>query len=68
MSLKEIEVTKDELSMLRALPDFDLIMVLSDIHDHGWPVARTTLVAATQAVEAARQRGINTDGSPVLNS
>lgn len=31
------EVTDDELAKIRRLADFDLIMLISEIHDHGWP-------------------------------
>jgi hypothetical protein len=37
------QVTKSELHKIRLLDDFDLIMLISEIHDHGWPVARKTL-------------------------
>jgi len=37
------EVTKQELAKIRSLDDFDLIMLISEIHDHGWTVARRTL-------------------------
>ncbi len=48
--MNNIEITKAELRNLRELPDFDLTMILSDIHDNGWPVARETLKAAVTAV------------------
>jgi hypothetical protein len=37
------KVTAKELAKIRALADFDLTMLISEIHDHGWPVARKTL-------------------------
>lgn len=37
------EVTEDELNHIRQLSDFDLVMLISEIHDHGWIVARRTL-------------------------
>jgi hypothetical protein len=37
------EVTARELKQIRGLDDFDLIMLISDIHDHGWEMARRTL-------------------------
>ena len=52
---ENIEITEQELKNLRSLADFDLTMILSDIHDHGWPLARKTLAAAVEA--AAVRRG-----------
>jgi hypothetical protein len=37
------QVTTTELAKIRNLDDFDLIMLISEIHDHGWPIARKTL-------------------------
>ncbi len=37
------EITDAELRKIRNLKDFDLIMLLSEIHDHGWHIARVTL-------------------------
>lgn len=37
------ELAPEELRKIRALEDFDLTMLVSEIHDHGWPVARRTL-------------------------
>lgn len=48
--MENIDVTKQELAALRALPDFDLTMVLSEIHEHGWPHGRRLIEAATEAV------------------
>lgn len=31
-----LEITEDELKFIRSLEDFDLIMLLSEIHDNGW--------------------------------
>jgi hypothetical protein len=36
-------VSKADLKKIRELADFDLIMLISEIHDHGWPVAVMTL-------------------------
>lgn len=49
------KITPDELKRIRALPDFDLVMLLSEISDHGWPVAKHLL----QLIEASllKQRG-----------
>jgi hypothetical protein len=37
------KVTIEQLWKIRNLDDFDLIMLISDIHDHGWPTAERTL-------------------------
>lgn len=36
-------VSDEQLQKIRQLDDFDLIMLISEIHDHGWHVARVTL-------------------------
>lgn len=38
-----IDITKDEMTQIRHLGDFDLKMLLSEIHDHGWPMAQKLL-------------------------
>jgi len=48
------KISKDELKKIRSLTDFDLIMLLSDIHDHGWPVASATLEMAYETSEAEK--------------
>ena len=40
---KNIEITKAEIAKIRSLDDFDLTMLLSEINDHNWIVARATL-------------------------
>lgn len=44
-----IEVSSQELAQIRGLGDFDLTMLLSEIHDHGWPVAQRTLPLMAKA-------------------
>jgi hypothetical protein len=36
-------VTQEQLAKIRALDDFDLIMLISEIHDNGWSIASRTL-------------------------
>lgn len=36
-------VSKEQLAQIRLLDDFDLIMLISEINDHGWSVAQETL-------------------------
>ena len=45
------EISTGELKAIRELDDFDLTMILSEIHDHGWPVAKVTLALALQVNE-----------------
>ena len=40
---KNLILSQDELKAIRELDDFDLIMLLSEIHDHGWPSAKVIL-------------------------
>jgi len=47
--MKNQEVTPEELRKIRSLDDFDLIMLVSEIHDHGWPMARKTLAMMPDA-------------------
>jgi hypothetical protein len=37
------EISPPEIAKIRALDPFDLVMLINEIHDHGWPVARETL-------------------------
>lgn len=36
MSGGNIEITKEELTFIRSLEDFDLTMFLSEVHQFGW--------------------------------
>ncbi len=36
-------ITVEEGRKIRALGDFDLVMLISEIHDHSWPDARKIL-------------------------
>ena len=44
-----VELTKEQYEFIITLPKFDLEMLLSDIHEHGWPVAENTLVSMHMA-------------------
>lgn len=48
---KNIKISAEELEQLRSLSDFDLTMILSEINDHGWLVARRTLQFALKALK-----------------
>ncbi len=41
--MKNEQVDPEELAKIRGLDDFDLIMLISEISDHGWSTARCTL-------------------------
>jgi hypothetical protein len=45
------EVSNAQLKKIRCLADFDLIMLISEIHDFGWPVAATTLAMMPERKE-----------------
>ena len=42
------KIKQEHLTALRTLDDFDLTMIISDIHDHGWPMAAGTLDIAVE--------------------
>lgn len=51
MNGKNIEITKVEIEFIRELGDFDLTMLLSEIHEHGWPAARKLMLAMAEAIQ-----------------
>ncbi len=56
--MKNIDITEAQLASVRNLTDFDLVMFLSELDDHGWEVARETLrliLAASLEKEPAEQ-------------
>jgi len=50
-----IDITEDELVLIRSLDDFDLTMLLSEIADHGWRVARKLLPMILEATMGGKQ-------------
>lgn len=50
------KVTVEELEKIRNLDDFDLIMLISDIHDHSWPMARRTLQLMPEGSRSKKPR------------
>lgn len=46
------KVTPEQLRKIRALADFDLIMLISETHDHGWETAAKTLAMMPEPKEA----------------
>ena len=53
--MKNQEVTASEMEKIRKLEDFDLTMLISEIHDHGWPDARKILEMMPPPPEAVQQ-------------
>ena len=53
-------VTKSQCDFIRSLEDFDLTMLISEIHEHGWKQARELLPLIKEAIEvrALRERRI----------
>jgi hypothetical protein len=51
MNGKNIEITKAEIDFIKGLEPFDLKMLLSEIHDHGWPMARKLIVIMAYALK-----------------
>lgn len=54
-----LRITAMQLALLRALPDFDLRVIIAEIHENGWPVAVQTLICATEAI--AKNKGFATN-------
>ena len=50
------KVKIEECARIRALSDFDMVMLISDINDHGWSRARTTLSLMSQLEQAEARR------------
>lgn len=51
------QISSGELAEVPSLNDFDLTMLLSDIHDHGWAVAKKTLQLILEAGEKEKAGG-----------
>lgn len=50
------KITRDELRQIRLLEDFDLTMLISEIHDHGWPQAKRLLPMIMHANQQQARR------------
>ena len=59
------KISSQDLGFIRSLPDFDLVMFISDVHDHGWPMAKKTLELMRQAF-ASRDHELTKDESKEL--
>lgn len=53
--IENLEVDSETLGLIRRLSDFDLSMLLSEVHDHGWYVAKK-LIPMMVAADDARGR------------
>ena len=51
MNGKNIEITKAEIDFIKGLEPFDLTMLLSEINDHGWPMARKLIVVMADVLK-----------------
>ena len=48
---EDIAITPAELAHVRSLDNFDLTLFLSELHDHGWPIARKLLTIIEETHE-----------------
>jgi hypothetical protein len=48
---KNLPIPSEDLAFIRSLGDFDLLMLLSEINDHGWVVAKRTLEMIRESVQ-----------------
>jgi hypothetical protein len=46
---ENIDITPEEIETIRALDDFDITMLLSEVNDHGWFSTRALLVVMKTA-------------------
>jgi len=46
------KVKKKDLDFIRSLDDFDLTMLISEIHDHGWPAAEKLIPYIKKSIAA----------------
>ena len=44
-----VGLSKEQYEFIVTLPKFDLEMLISEIHEHGWPVAEFTLASMHMA-------------------
>lgn len=47
-------ISPAELTQIRLLDEFDLIMLISEIHDHGWPTAKKLLPIIAESEKVSR--------------
>ena len=48
---ENIELNDDDYDFITGLEKFDLEMLISEVHDHGWGVARVTLDMMKEALD-----------------
>lgn len=49
---KNLKISSEDLIFIRSLPDFDLIMLLSEINDHGWENGGKLLIPTMREADA----------------
>jgi hypothetical protein len=49
------KLTHEQCEFIRSLEDFDLTMIVSEIHDHGWPIASKTLEFMKEAIAKRKE-------------
>ena len=54
--MENLTITSEQLDEVRALNDFDLKMLLSEVNDHGWEVASNLLPLMHLATDAHGDR------------
>lgn len=57
-----IELTKEQCDFIRSLNDFDLMMFLSEINEHGWKDGKELLKGIQDSIKA----GNNQTAPPVV--
>lgn len=59
MQFKEHTILDEDLRLVRSLTDFDLRMLLAEINDCGWKIAKRTLplMATSSIFERAKEEG-----------
>jgi hypothetical protein len=49
---ENLEIDVADLAFIRTLGDFDLTMLLSELHDHGWPFAARLMLLMRASIDA----------------
>lgn len=50
------KITPDEMTAIRTMSEFDLTMLISEIHDHGWPEGRKLIPMILEANQKREQK------------
>jgi hypothetical protein len=54
--MKNVTMSNSELESIKKMCDFDLIMLVSEINDHGWEVARRLIPMIQEATASHGDR------------